>query len=125
LKLKEDEDGNKITKVRGIRAVCKVVKTRYAKPFEKVEIKIPYDTGMNPCSGLVNLFENEGLLTKKGNRLAFVDKTTGEETLNYRKVWERNEDGCLNVVMKYFENIVDEYEEEDEDDMDEDMENDE
>ena len=48
LKLKEDEDGNKVTDVRGIRAACKVMKTRFAKPFESVQIKIPYVTGMTP-----------------------------------------------------------------------------
>ena len=48
LKLKEDEDGNKVSEVRGIRAACKVMKTRYAKPFESVQVKIPYDTGMSP-----------------------------------------------------------------------------
>ena len=42
LKLKEDEDGKKVTDVRGIRAACKVMKPRYAKPFESVQVKIPY-----------------------------------------------------------------------------------
>jgi hypothetical protein len=51
LKLKEDEDGNKVSDVLGIRAACKVMKTRYAKPFESVQVKIPYSTGMNPYSG--------------------------------------------------------------------------
>ena len=60
LKLKEDEKGNKISDVRGIRAACKVMKTRYAKPFEGVQVKIPYDTGMDPYSGLVDLFEKKG-----------------------------------------------------------------
>ena len=41
LKLKEDEAGNKISEVRGIRAGCKVMKTRYSKPFEGVQVKIP------------------------------------------------------------------------------------
>ena len=59
LKLKEDEAGNKISEVRGIRAGCKVMKTRYAKPFEGVQVKIPYETGMNPYSGLVELFESK------------------------------------------------------------------
>ena len=47
LKLKEDEDGKKVTDVRGIRVPCKVMKTRYAKSFEGVQVKIPYETGMN------------------------------------------------------------------------------
>ena len=41
LKLKEDEDGNKVSDVMGIRAACKIMKTRYSKPFETVQIKIP------------------------------------------------------------------------------------
>jgi len=59
LKLKVDEDGNKTSQVHGIRAACKVMKTRYAKPFETMEVEIPYKTGMNPCSGLVDLFEKK------------------------------------------------------------------
>jgi recombination protein RecA len=86
LKLKEDEDGNKISEVRGIRAACKVMKTRYAKPFEGVQVKIPYETGMNPYSGLLELFEAKGVIVKQGNRLAYTTMD-GEELLEYRKNW--------------------------------------
>jgi recombination protein RecA len=101
LKLKEDEDGNKISEVKGIRAACKIMKTRYAKPFESVQVKIPYETGMNPYSGLVDLFEAKGFLQKDGNRLKYVS-STGEELKFYRKEWERNEEGCLDTVMVDF-----------------------
>ena len=84
LKLKEDEDGNKISEVRGIRAACKVMKTRYAKPFEGVQVKIPYETGMNPYSGLLELFEAKGVIVKQGNRLKYTT-LDGEEILEYRK----------------------------------------
>jgi len=87
MKLKEDEDGNKISDVMGIRAGCKVMKTRYAKPFEGVQVKIPYETGMNPYSGLVELFEKKGLLVKQGNRLKYVD-LAGKEHIDYRKQWD-------------------------------------
>jgi RecA/RadA recombinase len=86
MKLKEDEDGNKISEVMGIRAGCKVMKTRYAKPFEGVQVKIPYETGMNPYSGLVELFEKKNLLVKQGNRLKYIN-LAGEEVLEYRKAW--------------------------------------
>ena len=86
MKLKEDEDGNKISEVMGIRAGCKVMKTRYAKPFEGVQVKIPYETGMNPYSGLVELFEKKNLLVKQGNRLKYVD-LDGNEHIDYRKQW--------------------------------------
>jgi RecA/RadA recombinase len=99
LKLKEDEDGNKTSEVNGIRASCKIMKTRYAKPFETVQIKIPYETGMNPYSGLVDMMEGKGLLTKDGNRLAYKTQD-GVEIKQFRKAWEANEEGCLDTVMK-------------------------
>jgi len=103
LKLKEDEDGNKISEVMGIRSACKVMKTRYAKPFEGVQVKIPYETGMNPYSGLTDLAEKKGLLRKEGNRLAFTT-SDGEVLKFFRKGWESNEDGCLDRVMADFQN---------------------
>jgi recombination protein RecA len=103
LKLKEDEDGNKISDVMGIRSACKVMKTRYAKPFEGVQVKIPYSTGMSPYSGLVDLAEKKGLLKKDGNRLAFTT-SDGEIIKQFRKAWESNEAGCLDRVMADFQN---------------------
>jgi recombination protein RecA len=84
LKLKEDEDGNKVSDVKGIRAQIKVMKSRYAKPFETVEVKIPWDTGMNPYSGLVELFEAKGLLVKDGNKLKYTS-LDGAEDKRFRK----------------------------------------
>ena len=99
LKLKEDEDGNKVTDVRGIRAACKVMKTRFAKPFESVQIKIPYETGMNPYSGFVDLCEKLELLKKTGNRLEYTSPVTGEVLTQFRKAWESNTEGCLDLIM--------------------------
>ncbi len=99
LKLKEDEDGNKTTEVNGIRASCKIMKTRYAKPFENIQVKIPYETGMNPYSGLVDMFEKAGLLKQEGNRLKWVDPETGEEFKFYRKEWK---DDKLDMIMEKF-----------------------
>ena len=103
LKLKEDEDGNKITDVMGIRAACKVMKTRYAKPFEGVQVKIPYETGMSPFSGMVDLMEKRNLLKKEGNSLVFVT-SDGEIIKKFRKKWEANEEGCLDRAMADFGN---------------------
>lgn len=103
LKLKEDEDGNKVSDVLGIRAACKVMKTRYAKPFESVQVKIPYSTGMNSYSGLLDLFEKSGILTKEGNRLVYVT-AEGEVLKFFRKGWESNDSGCLDKVMSEYQN---------------------
>ena len=86
-KLKEDEDGNKVTDVRGIRSACKVMKSRYSKPFESVEIKIPYESGMDPYSGLLDMFEKTGVVVKEGNKLAYTSPVTGEIIKEFRKAW--------------------------------------
>lgn len=97
LKLKTDADGVKGTKVHGIRAACKIMKTRYAKPFESVQVEIPYDGGMDPYSGLVTFFEDTGVFKKSGNKLEYTSKVTGEVTSEFRKRWTPD---LLDMVMK-------------------------
>jgi recombination protein RecA len=103
LKLKVDADGNKTSQVHGIRAACKVMKTRYAKPFESVQVEIPYETGMSPHSGLTDFFEGKGALKKTGNRLEYTSPVTGEIVTQFRKAWEHNTDGCLDTIMDEWE----------------------
>lgn len=100
-KLKEDEEGNKVSEVTGIRSAIKVMKSRYAKPFETMEIKIPYESGMNPYSGLTDLFEQKGFLVKEGNKLAYTDQD-GVVTKEWRKYFERNDGGILDTMMADF-----------------------
>ena len=97
LKLKEDENGNKVTDVLGIRSACKVMKTRYSKPFETVQVQIPYSTGMKPTSGLVDLFEKKNILTKSGNKLQYISKMSGEVMSEFRKNWTEDK---LKVIME-------------------------
>lgn len=104
LKLKEDEDGNKVSDVLGIRSACKIMKTRYAKPFESVQVKIPYSTGMSPTSGLVDMFEKMGVLTKSGNKLAYTNKETGEIVSEFRKNW--TEDKLMKIMMEWDDSRV-------------------
>jgi RecA/RadA recombinase len=101
LKLKTDADGNKTTTVNGIRAACKIMKTRYAKPFESVQVEIPYESGMSPYSGLTDMLEAKSLLKKEGNSLVYTF-TDGTTIKQFRKAWERNEDGSLDKVMVDF-----------------------
>ena len=108
LKLKTDADGNKTSQVHGIRAACKVMKTRYAKPFESVQVEIPYETGMSPYSGLVEFFEAKGILKKAGNSLEYISPVTGEVIKQFRKPWNANKDNCLDLVMSEFDNLPEE-----------------
>lgn len=108
LKLKVDEDGNKTSQVHGIRAACKVMKSRYAKPFESVQVEIPYETGMSPFSGLVEFFEAKGILKKSGTRLEYISATTSEVTTQFRKAWNRNDNGSLQMIMdEYNDDVAD------------------
>ena len=102
LNLKEDEQGKKVTDIRGITAACKIMKTRFTKPFETIKVKIPYEEGMDKYSGLTEFFEKVGYLKKSGNRLSYVDKA-GNEIIKFRNsYWAKNIDGMLDQLMKRY-----------------------
>jgi hypothetical protein len=79
------------------------MKTRYSKPFESVQVEIPYETGMSPYSGLVDFFEGKGALKKTGNRLEYTSPVTGEVLTKFRKAWASNEAEHLALVMNEWE----------------------
>jgi RecA/RadA recombinase len=83
-KLKEDEDGNKTTDVLGIRSTFAVMKTRYGRPFEKANLNIRFDSGLDEYSGLLDYFERIGVVQKEGNKLKYVSKD-GTEYKEFRK----------------------------------------
>ena len=56
---------------------------------------------MNQYSGLVDMFEGKGLLTKEGNSLKYT-LADGTVIKQFRKAWERNENGSLDQVMADF-----------------------
>ena len=98
-KLKEDEAGNKISEVAGIRSAVMVDKSRYAKPFEKCELKIPYDKGMSPYTGMFEFLEGRQILAKIGNRYQYVDND-GVVHLHFRK----------NIPTSLYDTIMNEWE---------------
>lgn len=71
-KLKDDSAGAKVTDVAGVRIVCEGYKTRFTKPFQRVEVEVPYSTGMDPHSGLKEAAVAAGVLEKRGSRLSVV-----------------------------------------------------
>jgi hypothetical protein len=64
LKLKEG------TETTGVRMKCEGYKTRFTKPFQHVTVEVPYDTGMDPYSGLKEVAVALGVLQQRGARLA-------------------------------------------------------
>lgn len=60
LKLKEGDE------VSGIRMTVETFKSRFAKLGSKTTVMVPYETGMNPYSGLIDLLEADKVITKSG-----------------------------------------------------------
>jgi RecA/RadA recombinase len=76
LKLKEEKE------VIGIRMSCETFKSRFSKLGSKVEVLVPYDTGMNPYSGLIDLLEADKVIVKSG---AWLNCTfPGEKTFSFQ-----------------------------------------
>jgi hypothetical protein len=94
------------------------MKTRYAKPFEDIEVHIPYNEGMSLYSGMFSLLEGKKLITKEGNRYVYID-TNGGIHKYFRKEWNKNENGIIDLVIAEFHNKVEavEINPETEDDM--------
>lgn len=97
-KLKEDADGGKVTDVEGIRAACKIMKSRYGKAFESCNLHIRFDRGLEPYSGLFQYWEKLGVLTKQGNRYKYVCDD-GTEIVEFRK----------NLKPEHFDRIMAEW----------------
>lgn len=76
-KLKDESKGAKAGDVAGVRMICEGYKTRFTKPFQKVEVEVPYETGMDPLSGLIEVAVKMGAIEKKGSRyvMAGEDET--------------------------------------------------
>jgi RecA/RadA recombinase len=76
LKLKEE------TEVIGVRMRFETYKSRFAKLGTKVELEVPYNKGMSPFSGLVNLLESLKVISKgtqPGEKLLWITEIDGEK----------------------------------------------
>jgi RecA/RadA recombinase len=104
--LKEDEEGHETKEITGIRTTTVVRKSRYAKPFERIKINIPYETGMDPYSGLFELLEKKGCFNKAGSWYSWIDPETGEEIKHQGssiKKWKTVMDRIMDIWETYYE----------------------
>jgi len=70
LKLK-DKDDNKV--IKGIRMICTGFKTRFTQPHQKVTIEVPYETGMTPTSGMLEIAVDLGVVKQGGAWYTLVE----------------------------------------------------
>ena len=95
-KLKDDSKGAKTSDIAGVRMICEGYKTRFTKPFQKVEIEVPYETGMDPLSGLLEVAKQAGVVTQKGSRYSM----TGSDDTWYSKDLDKYVDQILTKLRE-------------------------
>lgn len=67
--------------ITGIRMTAEGYKTRFTLPFQKIVVEVPYASGMDPYSGLVETAQELGVVIKKGSRYSIA----GQENSWYAK----------------------------------------
>jgi RecA/RadA recombinase len=76
LRLKEDSE------IVGIRMRAETYKSRFVKPGTKIEVEIPYSTGLSKTSGLLDRWLEDGVIKKDG--YGFLVELGGE-TVKFKK----------------------------------------
>lgn len=80
----------------GVRMICEGLKTRFCLPFQKVTAEVPYNSGMDPTSGLIEAAVRLGAVIKKGSRYSIA----GSDTTWYEKDMEPYIDQILEGCIK-------------------------
>lgn len=96
-KLKLKEDGI----ITGVRMRFETYKSRFAVIGTKLELEVPYSTGMSPVSGLVPLLESLGVIakgTKPGEKLMWICELPDGEVVKFRN----EEDITEEIAHKLF-----------------------
>lgn len=87
-------------KYEGIRLKVFGFKTRFTKPFQQALIEIPYDKGMDPYTGLLDVAESLGVVVRAGAWYTFNDKKF--QAKNFASVQEE----ILMELKKHEEEII-------------------
>lgn len=72
-------------------------KSRFTKPFQSVSIDVPYDTGIDRFSGLLEIALAQGILLKSGNRYYIVGN---EDEKFFSKDFDQYGDRVLELVKQ-------------------------
>ena len=86
----KDKETKEIT---GIRMKCYGYKTRFTRPFQSVTIEVPYEAGMDPFNGLLDIAEDLEIVKKSGSW--YTLSTTGDKF--QRKTFSDYQDTILKL----------------------------
>jgi recombination protein RecA len=89
------------------------LKTRFTKPFQQAKIEVPYDTGMDPYTGVLEVAVSMGIVTLNGSWYTYGDKKF--QSKNFSSVQEavleeliKRESEAIHVSMADAEVVVEE-----------------
>lgn len=80
--------------VHGIYMKAEGYKTRFTKPFQTISLEVPYETGMDPYSGLLSVAADVGVVEKRGSRYAL----TGDDKTWYSKDFHKYAPDVLSSI---------------------------
>jgi len=108
LKLKNDKSDKQ--HVTGIKMKCLGHKTRFAQPFQSVTIEVPYETGMDPYNGLLEVAKELGVVTQSGawytfNGKKFQSKNFGDVAEDVLVECDKLEVDFLEAAMEGMEEV--------------------
>jgi recombination protein RecA len=102
-KLKLKETGSR--DVMGIRMKCEGFKTRFTKPFQTVTVEVPYDTGMDPYNGLLDVAKALDIVKQTGSWYNFGDQKF--QSKNFHQVADQVLEACEQDRSKFLEAMID------------------
>lgn len=103
----KDKEKNHI----GITLQARCTKTRFTQPFQKVKIEVPYASGMDRFSGLLDVAISQGIIEKNGGWYTYGDTKFQESNFSkvrdevLKKLIQSEEDAILDVeITEDFDN---------------------
>lgn len=72
----------KTRSIDGIRMKAFGWKVRFTKPFQQVELTVPYDTGLDPYDGILSAAVSLGIITKNGSWYQYKGKNFYSKDFN-------------------------------------------
>jgi RecA/RadA recombinase len=77
LKLKDGQD------IKGIRVKAECYKSRFAQPGIKAELEVPYETGLDQFSGVIDMLVEMGVVTQGGAWYSF--EVPGKDPIKFQR----------------------------------------
>jgi RecA/RadA recombinase len=97
--LSKKKDKNSDGEVVGNIIHCKLFKGRFTKENKVVDVRLNYDTGLDPYYGLVDLALSHGIFTKTSTRITLPDGSSAFE----KNIYENPEKYFTKSVLEQLE----------------------